>query len=151
MSKNLMIIIGNLGKDPEVRSFGDNKEVVTFSVACTEKYKDKQSGEYKEVTDWINCKSFTSTNFIKSYIQKGSQVYLEGKFKTDSWVDNNGIKKYSSYCLVNNIQLLGKSDSANNAPTQHSVDKGNAYQPQTQGVNPSLEDELNDDFDSVPF
>lgn len=113
---NKVIILGNVGRDPEVRVTQDGGSVTNISVACTEKYKDKQ-GEQKEITEWINVVFFGKLAEIAGkYINKGSQVYVEGKLKTDKYTDKaTGVEKYSTKVIASNMQLLGGKASADGA------------------------------------
>ena len=110
-SLNKVQIIGNLGKDPEERSFADGSPVTNITVACSEKYKDKQ-GEQKEVTEWVNVVFFGKLAEIAGqYLRKGSSVYVEGKMKTEKYTDKNGIEKYSTKVIGNSMQMLGGKGS----------------------------------------
>ena len=112
---NKVIILGNVGRDPEVRVTQDGGNVTNISVACTEKYKDKQ-GEQKEITEWINVVFFGKLAEIAGkYINKGSQVYVEGKLKTDKYTDKaTGVEKYSTKVIASSMQLLGGKASSDN-------------------------------------
>lgn len=120
MSVNRVLILGNCGKDPEVRVVGENK-VASFSVATTEKYKDSKTGEWKENTEWHNIVCWRNTaELAEKYIKKGTQLFIEGKLRTRSW-DKDGEKRYVTEIVADSIQLLGKkegSDSPAPAPTQ---------------------------------
>lgn len=106
-SVNKVIVMGNLGKDPEQRSFADGSPVTNISVACTEKYKDKQ-GEQKEVTEWVNVVFFGKLAEIAGqYLAKGSAVYVEGKLKTEKYTDKNGIERWTTKVVANNMQMVG--------------------------------------------
>lgn len=106
-SLNKVQIIGNLGKDPEERSFADGSPVTNITVACSEKYKDKQ-GEQKEITEWVNVVFFGKLAEIAGqYLRKGSSVYVEGKMKTEKYTDKNGIEKYSTKVIGQSMQMLG--------------------------------------------
>jgi len=106
-SVNKVIIVGNLGKDPENRSFPDGSPVANISVACTEKYKDKQ-GQQQEITEWVNVVFFGKLAEIAGkYLVKGSSVYVEGKLKTEKYTDKNGIERYSTKVVANSMQMLG--------------------------------------------
>lgn len=116
MSVNKAIILGNCGKDPEVRMVGENK-VASFSVATTEKYKDSKTGEWKENTEWHNIVCWRNTAEIaEKYIKKGTQLYVEGKIRTRSWDDQNGNKRYVTEIVADTIQLLGKKENGDSAP-----------------------------------
>lgn len=109
---NKVIILGNVGKDPEVRFTQGGDGVTNISVACTEKYKDKQ-GEQKEITEWVNVVFFGKLAEIAGkYIKKGSTVYVEGKLKTEKYADKNGVEKYSTKVIASNMQLVGGKPSA---------------------------------------
>ncbi|MEP5485147.1 MAG: single-stranded DNA-binding protein, partial [Parasphingorhabdus sp.] len=88
---NKVIIVGNLGKDPEVRTFANGGKVCNFSVATSESWKDKQSGERKEKTEWHNISIYNEglAGVAERYLKKGSKVYLEGKLQTRKWQDQS--------------------------------------------------------------
>jgi single-strand DNA-binding protein len=110
MSVNKVIILGHVGKDPETRAFQDGTGVTNFSVATTEKYKDK-SGEWKEVTEWHRVGCFGKLSEIANkYVTKGSQVYVEGKIFTRKWKDASGVEKYSTEIKADVLQLLGSKE-----------------------------------------
>lgn len=109
-SLNKVMLIGNLGKDPESRTLPSGAIVANFSIATTEKYTD-QSGEKKEITEWHNIELWDAqAKIAMQYLKKGNPVYIEGKIKTDSWEDN-GVKKYSTKIRGLSIQLLGSNQS----------------------------------------
>jgi single-strand DNA-binding protein len=97
-SVNKVILVGNLGKDPESRSFQNGGEVVSFSVATSESWKDRNSGERKEKTEWHNVSIFSEglARVAKSYLRKGSKVYLEGQLESRKWQDQSGNDRYST-------------------------------------------------------
>lgn len=104
---NKVIVVGNLGKDPETRYMPDGSPVTNVSMAVTEKYKDKQ-GESKEVTEWVNIVFFGKLAEIAGqYLAKGSQVYVEGKLKTEKYTDKNGIERWATKVVANNLQMIG--------------------------------------------
>jgi len=110
MSINKVIILGFVGKDPETRAFQDGTGVTNFSVATSEKYKDK-SGEWKEVTEWHRVGCFGKLSEIANkYVTKGSQVYVEGKISTRKWKDASGVEKYSTEIKCDVLQLLGSKE-----------------------------------------
>jgi len=99
-SVNKVVIIGRLGKDPELRRTQSGTAVVSFSIATSEKFKDKQG------TEWHNCTAWNkSGEIIAQYVKKGSQIYVEGSLKTRSWEDN-GVKKYATDIIVREFQFL---------------------------------------------
>ncbi len=138
MSLNKVMLIGNVGKDPEVRYLDGNNpnsgntKVATFTLATTERYRDR-NGELRENTEWHNIVAWrNSADIAEKYIHKGTQLYIEGKLRTRSWTDQTGNKKYTTEITVDNLQLLGRKPD--NSGTQ---DGGQGYgQPalrQTQG------------------
>lgn len=110
MAVNKFIGIGNLGRDPEMRFMPDGKAVCNFSIAISEKYKDK-SGEAKEVTEWVNVAFFGKLAEIAGeYLKKGSKVYIEGKLKTEKY-SKDGVERYTTKIIGEKMEMLsGKSD-----------------------------------------
>jgi single-strand DNA-binding protein len=104
-SVNKVILVGNLGKDPESRTFQNGGEVVSFSVATSESWKDRNSGERKEKTEWHNVSIFSEglARVAKSYLKKGSKVYLEGQLETRKWQDQSGNDRYSTDVVLRNF------------------------------------------------
>lgn len=104
-SVNKVILVGNLGKDPESRSFANGGKVVSFSVATSEQWKDKNSGEKKDKTEWHNVSIFSEglARVAEQYLKKGSKVYLEGQLETRKWQDNNGVDRYSTEVVLRNF------------------------------------------------
>ena len=117
-SVNKVILVGNLGKDPESRSFQNGGEVVSFSVATSENWKDRNSGERKEKTEWHNVSIFSEglARVAKSYLRKGSKVYLEGQLETRKWQDQSGNDRYTTDVVLRNFNsamvLLDSRDGA---------------------------------------
>ncbi len=101
-SVNKVILVGNLGKDPEVRTTQDGKEIANFSVATSESWRDKSSGERREKTEWHRVVIFNDNlvNITKNYLKKGAKVYLEGALQTRKWVDQSGQEKYSTEIIM---------------------------------------------------
>lgn len=109
MAINKFIGIGNLGRDPEFRATAEGTSVANISIAITEKYKDKQ-GNQKENTEWVNVVFFGKlADIAAQYLKKGSQVYIEGKLKTDKY-EKNGETKYSTKVVAEKLQMLGNMD-----------------------------------------
>ena len=112
-SVNKVILIGNLGKDPEARSMNNGGEVVSFSIATSENWNDKASGERKEKTEWHNIVIFNENlgRIAKQYLRKGSSVYVEGQLQTRKWTDQNGNDKYTTEVVLQRFRgeltLLG--------------------------------------------
>ncbi|UGB46136.1 single-stranded DNA-binding protein [Frateuria edaphi] len=105
---NKVIIVGNLGADPEVRYTGGGTAVCSLSVATSEQWTDKQSGEKQERTEWHRVKLFGKLAEIAGeYLKKGRQVYIEGSLRTDKYTDKSGVEKYSTDIIANDMQMLG--------------------------------------------
>lgn len=108
-SLNKVMLIGNLGKDPETRFTGTGTAVCNFSIATTEKWKDK-SGAKKEETEWHNIIAWSKqAELCQKFLKKGSPVFIEGKLKTRSWDDKEGNKRYTTEVVLNNVVFLGKA------------------------------------------
>ena len=107
-SVNKVIIVGNLGRDPETRYMPSGDAMTNIAVATTDKWKDKASGEQKEATEWHRIAFFGKLAEIAGqYLKKGSQVYVEGKLRTRKWTDKDGIEKYSTEIIADTMQMLG--------------------------------------------
>ncbi|UCM85462.1 MAG: single-stranded DNA-binding protein [Rickettsia endosymbiont of Culicoides impunctatus] len=104
-SLNKAILIGNLGRDPEIRHTADGKEIASFSVATSETWKDRTTGEKKEKTEWHRVVVFNEglVSVVKNYAKKGTRVYLEGILQTRKWVDNLGHEKYTTEIVLQNF------------------------------------------------
>ena len=132
--------IGNLGKDPEIRYTNDGQAIANFSIACSESWKDKQTGEKKERTEWVNIVSFGKlAEIIGEYLHKGSKVFVSGKMKTDKY-EKDGQVKYSTKIVANEMIMLDSKPSQ--SPTQN--DQANTpKQPE-----PAVQNDFDDD---IPF
>lgn len=108
-SLNCVHLIGNLGRDPEVKTLPGGDTVCSFSIACSETWKDKQTGERKESTEWINCVIYGKlADVAGQYLKKGSQVFLSGKMKTRKWQDKqSGQDRYTTEIHVSDMKMLG--------------------------------------------
>ena len=104
-SVNKVILVGNLGKDPESRSFANGGKVVSFSLATSENWKDRASGERKEKTEWHNISIFSEglARVAEQYLKKGSKVYLEGQLETRKWQDQSGNDRYTTDVVLRNF------------------------------------------------
>ena len=107
-SVNKVIIVGNLGRDPELRTFPSGDQVANVTIATTDKWKDKQTGEMKEATEWHRVVfNGRLAEIAGQYLRKGSQVYVEGTLRTRKWTDQNGVEKYSTEIRADQMQMLG--------------------------------------------
>lgn len=132
-SVNKVILIGNLGSDPEIRATKDGKEIANLTLATSETWKDRNTGERKEKTEWHRVVIFSEglVNVVKNYLKKGAKVYVEGQLQTRKWADKDGQEKYSTEVVLQGfnatlVMLSGKSDkdveadaSRTKEPTKH--------------------------------
>lgn len=141
--------IGNLGADPETRYTANGDAVCNFSIACTESWKDKQTGEKKEQTEWVRVSFFGKVAEIcGQYLKKGSQVYVEGSLRTRKWQDKDGQDRYTTEIRGDEMKMLGgrpDGDQSRDGGQQRQQQDSGARQQQRQ--KPSFED-LGDD---IPF
>ena len=143
MAVNRVILIGNVGQNPEIKSTQDGKKIANFSIGISESWKDKNSGERKTKTEWVNIAAFGNiASVIESYVKKGSKVYVEGSLQTNNYTDANGVKKSATKVVLqgfnSTIQLLdGKKDGE---VSQHAIDKGNGYAPESNHVEEDADD-----------
>ena len=158
-SVNKVILVGNLGKDPESRTFQNGGKVVSFSVATSENWKDKQSGERKEKTEWHNVSIFSEglARVAEQYLKKGSKVYLEGQLETRKWQDQSGNDRYSTDVVLRNFNsamvLLdsregGGGGSRSSFNDDFASGGGGASRPQSRPQPATFDNDLDDD---VPF
>ena len=122
-SVNKVILVGNLGKDPEVRHTQDGKPIVNLSIATSETWRDRNSGERKEKTEWHRVVIFSEglAKVAEQYLKKGSTVYLEGALQTRKWTDKDGVEKYSTEVVLQGFNSVltmigGKPDAAPDRP-----------------------------------
>jgi len=107
-SVNKVIVVGNLGRDPEMRSFPSGDQVANVTIATTDRWKDKQTGEMKEATEWHRVVfNGRLAEIVGQYLRKGSQVYVEGSLRTRKWTDKDGIEKYTTEIRADQMQMLG--------------------------------------------
>jgi len=128
---NRAIIIGNLGKDPELRHTGSGLAIASITVATTESWKDGQTGEQKERTEWHRVSAFGRlAEIMGKYLKKGSQVYIEGKIQTRKWQDKDGQDRYTTEIIADEMQMLGGRDNpaVDNGPSQTAPERqGNDF------------------------
>lgn len=118
-SVNKTTLVGNLGADPEMRYMPDGTPTCSISIATTDKWNDKQSGEAKEKTEWHRVVFFRRLAEIAGeFLNKGSQVYIEGKLRTRKWTDKKGVDRYTTEIVGRELQMLGKkpADDVRPAP-----------------------------------
>jgi single-strand DNA-binding protein len=153
-SVNKVILLGNVGKDPEIRSTGGGTMVASFTLATSDRQKDAQ-GNWQDRTEWHNLKAFGRTaEIVRDYVKKGHKLYIEGKITTSSWDDKeSGQKRYRTEILVNVISLLSGRDDSGSGSGGYSRQSGysnNVDQRQTSAHDDfSLSAEISDD--DIPF
>ncbi len=146
MTLNKAMIIGNVGKDPEVKHLDKGLAVVTLPIATTERFKDK-NGDLREQTEWHNVVFWRSlAEFVERHVRKGSQVFVEGRLRTRSWEDQNGQKKYATEIVADVIRLLGKK-----ADNDNSNNNGGSYSQQENKPAAGINDAVDDIDDDLPF
>jgi single-strand DNA-binding protein len=149
---NKVILIGNLGADPETRAMPSGTTVANLRVATSESWRDKQTGEQQERTEWHRVALFGRLAEIAGeYLRKGSQVYIEGSLRTRKWQDKQGNERYSTEIVGNELQMLGgRSGAAAGSPAGAAVAAGAApsYSEESGGGGSSRREEFDDD---IPF
>lgn len=142
-SLNKVTLIGNLGRDPEIRTTNDGREIANFSIATSETWKDKMTGEKKDKTEWhrVVCFSEGLVRVIKNYVKKGTKLYIEGQLQTRKWVDNDNQEKYTTEIVLQNFNstLILLDSRGEAAPNQ----------PSSQNNNPTFDN--SDLDDEIPF
>ena len=128
-SVNKVILIGRLGKDPVTRYTATGDAIANFSIATSETWKDKSSGEKQEKTEWHNITAYRKLGEIcGEYLKKGSQVYLEGKLHTRKWTDKDGVERYTTEVAIDQMTMLGPRQSADGGEPESGPSKGGDYQ-----------------------
>lgn len=151
MSKdlNLCQFIGRIGKDIELKYSSASSAVVNFSIACGDDYKDKQSGQKVEQTNWVNIVAFGRlAEIIGEYCSKGSQIYISGKMRTRKWQDQSGQDRYTTEIVASEMQMLGGRAGA--AEAQGVSHQGASSSPPPQAA-PSPAPSMDDFDDDIPF
>jgi single-strand DNA-binding protein len=141
---NKVILVGNLGKDPEMRYTAEGLAVANFNIATSDAWKDKNTGEKKERTEWHRIVAFGKLGEIcGEYLSKGRQVYVEGRLQTRSW-EKDGVTRYTTEIVASDIQFLGTREGGNSF-------KGNQGQQQRSGPGPSGPSNMEPVDDDIPF
>ncbi len=154
-SVNKAIIVGNLGKDPEIRRTQDGKAIANLTVATSETWRDKSSGERKEKTEWHRVVIFSEPlcKIAEQYLKKGAKVYIEGAIQTRKWTDQSGVEKYSTEIVLQGfnsvLTMLDGKGMMNGAEdeTQQSISP-RAAPKRPDRISSGRNDDMNDD---VPF
>ncbi|NNE63401.1 MAG: single-stranded DNA-binding protein [Gammaproteobacteria bacterium] len=148
---NKAIIVGTLGQDPEIKYTASGSAVVNVSVATNESWKDKQTGEAQERTEWHRIVMFNKLAEIASqYLKKGSQAYFEGRIQTRKWQDQSGNDRYTTEIVANDMQMLGGRAQGSDNTVPFNPPGQKAQQP-SKPASSSEVAPVDDGFDDIPF
>ena len=144
---NKVIIIGNVGKDPEIRQMQDGFKIANFSIATSESWKDKTTGERKEKTEWhrIAVMNEGLSEVVEKYVRKGSKLYVEGQLQTRKWTDQSGMDRYTTEVVIGRFK--GEITMLDSRNTTGGFDGGSQSQPQ-QSLEPTMPASIDDE---MPF
>lgn len=146
-SVNKVILIGNLGKDPEVRHLENGAIVANFPIATSEVYTDKTTGERRENTDWHNIVAWRGlAEIVEKYVRKGHKIYIEGRLKTRSWQDKDGNTRYTTEVLADEITMLSRPEQQQGNSQQTPYDSTG-----TPSAPTKVDDIIDNDDDELPF
>ena len=146
---NKVILIGNLGADPEIRHLQNGASVANFRIATSETYKDRQTGEKREQTEWHNVVAWRGlAEITERFLRKGSKVYVEGKLRTRQWQDKEGQNRYTTEIVADEMTLLDRptGDRQENAPSAQTTASG---QPASRPAPVAAQDDA--EMDDLPF
>ncbi len=156
-SVNKVILVGNVGQDPEVRQFQNGGQVCSFSLATSENWKDKNTGERREKTEWHRISVFSEglIRVVQSYVKKGSKLYIEGQLETRKWQDQNGQDRYSTEVVLRGfgatLTMLDSRNSGGGGYSQESVAYGNQGQGGARQMDGPAQNFSQDFDDEIPF
>ncbi len=140
---NKVILVGNLGKDPEVRYMPSGGAVANVTIATSEQWKDKQTGEQKERTEWHNVVFYQRlAEIVGEYLKKGSQVYVEGSLRTRKWQDKEGRDRWTTEIVANEMQMLGSRGGAGAPARENSQPARQAAPAAGGGFDEPFDDEV---------
>lgn len=149
---NKCILVGNLGRDPEVRYTANGGAVANITIATSEQWTDKQSGQKQEKTEWHRVVMFGRLGEIAGeYLRKGSQVYIEGKLQTRKWQDQNGQDRYTTEIVANEMQMLGSRGGAGGGSADFDQSSPAPQQSQGGAAPAAAANNLDDFDDDIPF
>lgn len=142
-SVNKVILVGNLGADPETRFMPNGDAVANIRLATTESWKDKASGEKKEITEWHRVVFYRKlAEIVWQYVKKGHSLYVEGRIRTRKWTDKEGQERYTTEIEANEMQMLGGRQSSESAPSE---------KPQQRNAQGAPKASIGDMDDDIPF
>ena len=157
-SVNKVILLGNLGQDPDVRTMQNGKKVCTFSIATSDSWKDKETGEKKEKTEWHRVVVFNEglVGVIENYVKKGSKLYVEGSLQTRKWTDDSGTEKYTTEIVIQGyggrIDMIGSKGNNQEIPNdepKQEIEKENKLENNKEKCVDDKSENLNEE--DIPF
>ena len=157
-SVNKVILLGNLGQDPDVRTMQNGKKVCTFSIATSDSWKDKETGEKKEKTEWQRVVVFNEglVGVIENYVKKGSKLYVEGSLQTRKWTDDSGTEKYTTEIVIQGyggrIDMIGSKGNNQEIPNdepKQEIEKENKLENNKEKSVDDKSENLNEE--DIPF
>ena len=152
MSINKVILVGNVGQDPEIRTTGDGREIASFSLATSESWKDKSTDEKRDKTEWHRLVIFSQglVGIAKSYVKKGTKLYIEGSLQTRKWTDKDGVEKYTTEVVLQNFNsTLQIIDSKNGSSAGDSYASSSSSSASSSRSRSDVSVEEHDD--EIPF
>jgi single-strand DNA-binding protein len=151
-SVNKVILLGNVGKDPEMRSTGGGTLVANFTLATTDRQKDAQ-GTWQDRTEWHNLVAFTRlAEIVRDYVKKGSKLYIEGKIQTRSWDDKEtGAKRYRTEIVVNDLSLLSGRDDGTSGGHSRAASSASSFDQRPAAAPDDLAQQAEISDDDIPF
>ena len=157
-SVNKVILLGNLGRDPEIRSLQSGSKMATFSIATSKRWKDKNTQEQKDKTSWHNIVVFGDglVDIIEKYVKKGSKIYVEGELQTRKWQDQDGNDRYTTEVVLqgynSNLTLLDSRNTNKNIDDDHTIDTDQTsnFENSTSSKSSDSSDSSDSD-DDIPF
>jgi len=147
-SLNKVMLIGNVGKDPEIRTTQDGREIAQLTLATSEQWKDRNSGEKREKTEWHRVVVFSEglVNVIKNYVKKGSKLFIEGSLQTRKWEDSSGHEKYTTEIVIQgyngSITMLDSRGSGEKFEVDQSSDDKSMRESREEFVHDNLDDDI---------
>jgi single-strand DNA-binding protein len=148
---NKVILVGRLGKDPEVRNLENGAAVANFSIATSETYKDRTTGEKKEITEWHNIVAWRGlADITQKYLRKGDMVYIEGKLRTRSW-EKDGITRYTTEIVADNMNMLTPRTSGGNTTGNNGGGYGGGYSNDAPTESRMAAPTIDTSTDDLPF
>ena len=157
-SVNKVILLGNLGQDPDVRTMQNGKKICTFSIATSDSWKDKETGEKKEKTEWHRVVVFNEglVGVIENYVKKGSKLYVEGSLQTRKWTDDSGTEKYTTEIVIQGyggrIDMIGSKGNNQEIPNdepKQEIEKENKLENNKEKSVDDKSENLNEE--DIPF